>query len=236
MPGIDIGRPLGDPAELDRTVHGLASVKAVFRDQLLDRLVLHRMADQGDRLALGPGPHPHRRVRTAMGALQHAALMRVPGLARGRRRDRAGHRPPVLDQADVDGEIGIAAHECLGAVQRIDQKKPRADGVGGPELAGVFFRDHRNVRKARRQVFKDQLLAALVGLGHRALVGLVRHREAGPPQRQDQRGGRLADFGQNLAHIVVVAQLALGSVFPEDRPTVARRRHARGNLTVRGPS
>ena len=111
---------------------------------------------------------------------------RAPDLATRGRRNRSGHRPSVFDQRDVDGEVRVAADEGLGAVQRVDQEEARADGLGRAELAGVLLRDHRHVREALGETAQDQRLAAPVGLGDRALVGLGAHLHLGAPQRQDR--------------------------------------------------
>src|SRR5204862_7387550 len=99
-------------------------------------------------------------------------------------------------------EAGIAADEGFRAVQRVDQEEARADLIRRAELAGVLLGDHRYAREGLGKALQDQLLAAPVGLGDRALVGLRVHRQAGLPERQDQGGGVLADGGPRLADVV----------------------------------
>ena len=113
----------------------------------------------------------------------------VTQLAVGRGRHHARDRHSLVDQADVDGEVRIAAHERLGAVQRVDQEKAWPDRVGRAELAGVFLRNHRHAGEQPLKSGQDQSLAALVGFGHRALIGLGGDHQPGLPQRQDQPGG-----------------------------------------------
>jgi inner membrane transporter RhtA len=58
---IDVGGALGDAAQLDRAIHRRAQVEAVFGGQFQRPLFPHRVADQGQRLALRPRAHPDRR-------------------------------------------------------------------------------------------------------------------------------------------------------------------------------
>jgi hypothetical protein len=45
----------------------------------------------------------------------------------------------VLDQCDIDGEVGALADEFLGAVERIDKEEAR--GQGGAAVAYRFLGD-----------------------------------------------------------------------------------------------
>ena len=78
----------------------------------------------------------------------------------------------MLDQADVDREVLVAAHEGLGAVQGVDEEKTRADGRGRAEGGGVLLGDDGNAGKslgqapritasARRSASVTGLLSAL---------------------------------------------------------------------------
>ena len=149
MSRIDISDPLCEPAEFDGRIHRVGGVKAIFIGQALHRLGLHCMADQGNGRAFWPDPNLHGMSRTAISTFHGLAILGEPGFASRRCIDRAGHRRAVFDKRDVDSEVRVAAHERLGAVDGVNQKKLAANRVGGSKFAGVFLRDHMHPWEGR---------------------------------------------------------------------------------------
>src|SRR5271157_2510892 len=96
-------------------------------------------------------------------------LARQP--SEGGRVDRAGDRPSLLDQRDIDRELAVAGDEFLRPVERIDQQEslPAGDGLA---LRRRFFRDDRYLRDGAGEVLADDGLRALVGERDRAAVVL----------------------------------------------------------------
>ena len=88
--------------------------------------------------------------------------------------DHADLRNAVADQRDVDGEIGVAVDELLGAVERVDQEERIAEIGRHDAFRRLFLGDAGDIRKRGAQAFEDDLLAGAVGLGHRRGVGLLR--------------------------------------------------------------
>ena len=90
---------------------------------------------------------------------------------------------PFSISADVDRIIVAAAHELLGAVERIDQEigvVVRGDAAGRDFLLG----DHRNARRRSGQRREDDQLGRSVGFGHRRAVAFGFDLEAAPDDRR----------------------------------------------------
>ncbi len=156
----------------------MGATEAIAGLQILQCLRRHRVTDERQGFG-GRGSRPDgMRACLAEPSLSRALIRREPRLARGGRRHRADNGAAILDQANIDREVGIIAHEGLGAIQRVHKEKTGADRIGGSKFTGVLLRDHRNIAEALRQPRQNQSLRTLVRHRDGALVGLGGYREA----------------------------------------------------------
>ena len=86
--------------------------------------------------------------------------------------DDAEHRPLVVDERDVDGELAVSLHELLRAVERVHDPEPAPVPARGEGGLGGFLGQHRDLGRDAPQAREDQLLGAQVRLGERRAVRL----------------------------------------------------------------
>ena len=116
---------------------------------------------------------------------------------RARRRvNKAETREPVLDQPDIDGEVGARLDEFLGAVQRVDQEERPAQG-SFPVGCG-FLRHHGDGRREIAQRGGKNGVGVPVRPGHGGVVVLVLNSIRGAVMGHDRSARFCCGIGQNL--------------------------------------
>ncbi len=86
--------------------------------------------------------------------------------------DEAKHRPPLLNESDVDGKFTIYLYEFLCAVERIDEEEAALYvwTIAGGQL---LLRHRWNPGGKLEQGFENEVLRCVVGIGDRRAVRLV---------------------------------------------------------------
>ena len=113
---------------------------------------------------------------TAVPCPRAAAAPAPPPFVEGRRRKDARLELAVALDREERAEQRDAAHEVVGAVDRVDVPADRGLGRFGAELLA----DQPVVREGGVEPLADHLLDRLVGLGHEAAVGLGLDDEVAP--------------------------------------------------------
>ena len=117
----------------------------------------------------------------------------VVGECQCRRGHDAQHRLMVAHQGDVDRELAIAADELLGAVERVHQPQLGPGAADRKRVRGLgFLGQHRDRRRQRRELARENLVSRTVGKGDRRLVCLVLD-PVGRGIDLENGGGRLGD-------------------------------------------
>ncbi len=74
-------------------------------------------------------------------------------------------RAAMFYDRHIDREFAILVHEFLGAIERVDQRKP-ITMFGHLAFTEGFLRHHGEIRFCLSETFQDQFFRALVGFGY----------------------------------------------------------------------
>ena len=94
------------------------------------------------------------------------------GQALDRGMDDTQHRPVIVDQGDIDGELTVAFYEFPGAVQGIDQPELPPGLAVFLGFHRRFLRQHGNVPVEAGQFTAYNLMGGSVGGRQRRPIGL----------------------------------------------------------------